>query len=333
MVTITDKSYTKLKLPSGKDVEIRCKITFSARRQYGESLTNKTAKEAYLDMLSILLADSKELMALNSRDLTFIGEFLINQDQVLLKFYLQADHQLDFYERYRLSDKLYLSHWLMIMAKSVNETINSRIQEWSDSADFMKNIFLKCSNTLGNINNIFTKTLKSVDWVYFKNNLTLADRFTMLSVELGWGPSGYELCIDDWIEIVKIYDIQGEDEARKSIDELYITRYGKIEILKILESWRNNIILSDRIDILEQVVFSHIDKRFFVSTATLIPQIEGLLAKFSDFQGLLTGNKLKEITSYFFDDKKILHLMQHLKNIILKLYWLILYMEKKSLLF
>ena len=101
------------------------------------------------------------------------------------------------------------------------------------------------------------------------------EKFYELMLDLGWPPH-LEMDVSEARKIIDISVSYDEKVLKKAINDHYINKYNTKVINGFLNKWGQNRIFRKRILILEQAINAHIIGNYFLSTCTLISQLEGL---------------------------------------------------------
>lgn len=128
--------------------------------------------------------------------------------------------------------------------------------------------------------------------------IQLIDRYLNLLVRFKWAP------ILDFFpnknEKLYKYIAQGtyneeeNEEIEKIIEDFFEKFYTKSRINKKLERWKKNKYLKNRIQILEEAVYAHNNKKYCLSIPVLYSQVEGIIAEYFNHTGTMKGNKVQE---------------------------------------
>ncbi|UOE57301.1 hypothetical protein [Cytobacillus oceanisediminis] len=119
-----------------------------------------------------------------------------------------------------------------------------------------------------------------------------AIQFKSIIVELGYPPHT-EISIPLMRGIVSDYNEHGIECVKEYIDEVMIFNFD-YEFLDFLSrKWEKNEFVKDRIQVLRNVIKCHNQQMYSASIPTLLPQLEGIIAKGFKHEGILSGNHQK----------------------------------------
>ncbi|MCM2603740.1 hypothetical protein NDQ57_03360 [Rossellomorea marisflavi] len=118
------------------------------------------------------------------------------------------------------------------------------------------------------------------------------DQFRTIIVELGYPPHE-SLPISDMRMIVQDYNEHGVEYVRKYIDSLMEDIYDDAYIEELTMEWESKELVSDRIPILRTAVRCHKQQAYYASVPTLLPQLEGTIAKGFKQDEYMTQKHLK----------------------------------------
>lgn len=117
--------------------------------------------------------------------------------------------------------------------------------------------------------------------------------FNKLVIELGYPPHG-DIPADLISGVAGNYEVEGIEEVKEYIDDLYFHIYEDQKIDALMVKWENNKILKNRLPILRNVIKCHTQQMYFASIPTLLPQLEGIMAEFYNHNGQMNGKVMKK---------------------------------------
>ncbi|MED3550153.1 hypothetical protein [Cytobacillus praedii] len=129
-------------------------------------------------------------------------------------------------------------------------------------------------------------------------------RFKSITVELGYPPH-LDMSIPIIRKIVKDYDEYGKEYVSNYIDEIMFEFYNEEYMCEIQKKWYRKRVLKPILPILDNVIKAHTQQMYYSSVSTLLPQLEGLIAKTFRHTGELKGNQLKTYLKHLLIDKDV----------------------------
>jgi hypothetical protein len=104
--------------------------------------------------------------------------------------------------------------------------------------------------------------------------------FSAILLNYGWTPTTH-ISYKTISQVVEIYsnDSLNEKDKRRLITKKIINAYDNAVLYTILEGWKKNLLLSNRIKILNDVIEAHLSRKYNLSLPILISQLEGVIAK------------------------------------------------------
>ncbi|WP_142245903.1 hypothetical protein [Rossellomorea marisflavi] len=174
------------------------------------------------------------------------------------------------------------------------------------SEDFYKSIRAfgeSFSESLKPINNIFGEGFTNLRASFEELGKQLReaandiDKFKPIIVELGYPPHK-SLSVPEMRMIVNDYYEHGVEYVRDYIDPLMESYYDDHLIEELTSEWESRGLISDRISILRSAIRCHKQQNYNASIPTLIPQLEGIIAKAFKHRGQMSGYHQKVYLSH-----------------------------------
>jgi hypothetical protein len=160
------------------------------------------------------------------------------------------------------------------LARLIDEESN-RVEQLSKMAS--------SAASIPNYNTSFNDLMKKVNQA-LKRQEAADKRFALMMLEMGWPPHG-ALYHDEINWILEAYDTQDKTDVKVGLDNFMISRYDADKLNEMLSTWKSNSLLQKRMKILEQVIESHINAKYFVSVPAILSQIEGILIDSNNYVG------------------------------------------------
>jgi hypothetical protein len=113
-------------------------------------------------------------------------------------------------------------------------------------------------------------------------------QFQSIIIELGYPPHK-DFPISMIREIVRDYNEYGKEFVAEYIDDMMSEYYDENYLHYVLSTWEKIEIIQDRLPILRSVIKCHNLKMYEAAIPTLLPQLEGTLAKGFNHKGKLNG--------------------------------------------
>lgn len=293
-------------------MKITTKISIKTLFIYINSLNKRSDKEAYIDMLKNLVVlkgqksiknievESDTIDSLNDKTLTEIGMKLIEENR-LSEYYNSLNHEKNFFNDFKMAYMLLLNKQfeqskifienhksdMEFMLNSLQQSVSIAVEEFKPYIKPIKEFLLN-----------ITEVAKSINWKLASRNIKKITRFPNITLELNWFPAavGNLMTFANINEIVDTYDSQGKEKTQIILDDLFIRLYNADEIDGLYSSWKKNKELQARLPILKEAVTSHLEKNFYASVCTILPQIEGILRDtISSNSRRINGTVLEEI--------------------------------------
>jgi len=104
----------------------------------------------------------------------------------------------------------------------------------------------------------------------------------------GWPPLMHIPVITKNVE--EILQTHSEEEARRIIDEEIVGAHDETVLQSILIRWKGKQFLHDYLPILESVIEAHQQGKYWLTTPTLLPHLEGILC----LAGIGAGKRVKD---------------------------------------
>lgn len=130
----------------------------------------------------------------------------------------------------------------------------------------------------------------------------VTNEFLYIMLSIGWPPP-VDLPIEQMMTIVKAFKMDNSDSGIRKIENHLILFYDRKIIDDILDSWKNNILLKNRLPILEAVIHAHHDKNYWLSVPGILPQIEGIVAYGYKHLGEMNGRMMKNYLRSLLDEQ------------------------------
>ena len=123
----------------------------------------------------------------------------------------------------------------------------------------------------------------------------ISEQFNIILLELGYPPIRV-LDIESKKVIVELYS-NNHDYMIDYIDENILNNLSQEYLLDLLVDWKDNALLKDRMQVMEELIDLHNNKKYFGSTILAISQIEGIIADGFYHGGHLKESKIKNYVS------------------------------------
>ncbi|HMA60154.1 MAG TPA: hypothetical protein VKN64_07660 [Halanaerobiales bacterium] len=191
-----------------------------------------------------------------------------------------------------------LEKFLESYIKAQNKKINKILKETKQQ-------------TLSQFNDLFKELYEDL-----KQFESTHERFSMIMSKLGWPPQS-NLNVNEVSEIVYYYDEYGEEATKKEIDKYFLERYTADKIDEKVKNWDKKKIMNKRMPIIKEVIKAHKNGDYYLSVATLLPQIEGIIADGFGHVGQMWKDDLKEYITRLNTNRRIFNNL--LKDFYLKI--------------
>ncbi len=120
------------------------------------------------------------------------------------------------------------------------------------------------------------------------------EKYAAIMIKSNWPPV-IDFAWDVPRMIIEAYETTEFSEFRIELDNALLKFYDDEKIKEKLISWRDESFLNDRIHILEEIINSFLNGKFFLVVPVMLIQIEGLLGDYFNHIGRMTGN---DVTNY-----------------------------------
>ncbi|MEH6990586.1 hypothetical protein [Cytobacillus firmus] len=138
-----------------------------------------------------------------------------------------------------------------------------------------------------NVSNIYFEKIAELGEI-FRGLDDEVIQYKSIIVELGYPPHA-EISIPLMRGIVHDYNEHGTDYVKEYIHEVMISNFDYKFLDELLRKWEKNDFVKDRIQILRNVIKCHNQNMYSASIPTLLPQLEGIIAKGFKHKGFLSG--------------------------------------------
>jgi hypothetical protein len=123
----------------------------------------------------------------------------------------------------------------------------------------------------------------------------ISDQFNIILLELGYPPMRV-LDIESKKMIIELYS-DNHKNIINYIDENVLKNLSQEYFMNLLIDWRDNALLKERIQIMEELINLHNNKKYFGSTILALSQIEGIIADGFYHSGYLRETTVKNYVS------------------------------------
>ena len=195
------------------------------------------------------------------------------------------------------SDKDLVTHFLASISE-VKENLmrNSEFPKQFFRTDYNNQELIKLSLRMQNLIRDFNHSSLGEEYESLDNTLKEIQEdaivFNQVVLELGYPPHG-GIPADLIGSVVGNYKVEGIEEVKEYIDELYFDIYNDAKLDLLLIKWESYSILKNRMPILRNAIKCHQQQMYFSSIPTLLPQMEGIIAKSFKHIGQMNGKALK----------------------------------------
>lgn len=176
-----------------------------------------------------------------------------------------------------------------------------------DLSSLIKNIKDGFSNVVKDINatkdaiaealSSFSKTVIDVTDILRKGFERFGDvtkEFSLIMFEAGWPPlPEFDLYPSEMVTIIEKYK-HDPASIKANVEEFVMAKFGEKELKSILSQWEKRDWLKKRLSILREVIESHIEEKYFLAIASLLPQMEGIIVDGYRHSGKLHGGKYRD---------------------------------------
>lgn len=137
-----------------------------------------------------------------------------------------------------------------------------------------------------NSHKILQETLRDIDWDGIS---AIFIECKLLLIELGYPYVNIDL---DYLD--EIYIHKHDDNIEEIIDNIIIKTYTYEVIDSMMSKWKGYDFLDNRINILEDIIYSYKMEKYNLSIPVIFSQLEGLIAEFTNHESKMNGKQYKD---------------------------------------
>jgi hypothetical protein len=186
----------------------------------------------------------------------------------------------------QIENNQYINVDLSSLIKNIRDRFSNMVKDINAAKDVIAQGLSSFSKTLVDVTNILREG--------FERFGDVAQEFSLIMFEAGWPPlPEFDLYPSEMVDIVKKY-IHDPASIKTNIEKFVIAKFGDKELDLILSQWEKRDWLKKRLPILREVIQSHIEGKYFVAVAGLLPQVEGIIADGYRHSGKLRKKKYRD---------------------------------------
>ncbi|TVY04475.1 hypothetical protein [Cohnella terricola] len=129
-------------------------------------------------------------------------------------------------------------------------------------------------------------------------------KYKLILIDLEFPPY-YGFDFNQINSLVEVYEQKGKGEAKKYLNDLIGKEFNRNQINIMFANWkRSTYINKSRSKILDEIHFAHTSRKYFLSVATIIPQIEGVLIRGKKHKGRVNQKDILKLVKGLIDKGK-----------------------------